>query len=154
MPWIVPAMAFFVLTGLGLDYDLFLCVRITEARVAGFSPVEAVGQGLTSAGGTIASCGIIMVVAFGSLLFSGNITLNVLGFAMVVGVAFDSFVVAGVLNPALMSLIGHMNWWPSPLAKAAHKQFVMASDKKDVGPVEDLGTSLQPSDARLCNPDA
>lgn len=133
LPWIVPVVVFFVLTGIGLDYDVFLCVRITEYRNDGADPIQAIRDGLTSVGGIIASAGLVMVVAFGALLFSSIQQLNMLGFMMVISVIFCTMVACTVVNPAILSLLGHYNWWPSQLSKPT------------TGTANDMGQSLQPA---------
>jgi len=125
VPWVVPVVVFFVVTGLGLDYDIFLSVRITEFRAEGHSPTEAIRRGLIATGGIITSAGIIMSVAFGSLLFSSIIELNMLGLMMTSSVLFDTFVARSLVNPAMMSIIGRANWWPSSLSNI------------DIGAIED-----------------
>lgn len=137
LPWIVPVVVFFVLTGISLDYDVFLCVRITEYRNDGADPIQAIRSGLASVGGIIASAGLVMVVAFGALMFSSIQQLNMLGFMMVVSVLFCTMVACTVVNPAILSILGHTNWWPSELSKPT----VDASN--------DMGHSLQPASDRL-----
>jgi len=138
LPWIVPVVVFFVLTGIGLDYDVFLVTRITEYRNDGCEPNEAIRKGLESVGGIIASAGLVMIVAFGALLFSSIQQLNMLGFMMVISVAFCTMVACTVVNPAMMSILGHYNWWPSP--------------KSPVGASNDMGHSLQPTSEQIQPP--
>lgn len=101
LPWLVPPVVFFLLTGLGLDYDIFLCVRITEFRSMG----EAIRKGLISIVGIINSAGLVMVFAFGAMLLSQM--------QQLITVLYLMWVVVGIVNPASMSLLGHANWWPS-----------------------------------------
>merc|ERR1711990_196027 len=105
-----------VVTGLGLDYDIFLSVRITEYRALGHTPQEAIRHGLVSTGGIITSAGVIMAIALGAMIFSSLLQLNMLGFMMLIAVLFDTFVARSLVNPSLMSLLGRANWWPSALA--------------------------------------
>jgi hypothetical protein len=131
LPWLVPVVVFFVLTGIGLDYDVFLCVRVTEYRNDGVEPIQAIRSGLSSVGGIIASAGLVMVVAFGALMFSSIQQLNMLGFMMVISVIFCTMVACTLVNPAILSILGNFNWWPSDLSKPA-----LAND---------MGQSLQPT---------
>jgi RND superfamily putative drug exporter len=133
LPWIVPVVVFFVLTGIGLDYDVFLCVRITEYRNDGADPIQAIRSGLASVGGIIASAGLVMIVAFGALMFSSIQQLNMLGFMMVISVVFCTMVACTVVHPAILSILGNFNWWPSDLSKPP------------VGASNDMGQSLQPT---------
>ena len=43
--WLTPVLAISILVGLGLDYDLFLFLRVLEYREAGFSTEAAMRKG-------------------------------------------------------------------------------------------------------------
>jgi RND superfamily putative drug exporter len=139
LPWLVPVIIFFVLTGIGLDYDVFLCVRITEYRNDGLDPIQAIRSGLSSVGGIIASAGLVMIVAFGAELLSSLQQLNILGFMTVIAITFCTMVACTVVNPAVLSILGRHNWWPSELSKQSG------------GAVNDMGQSLQPASDRIDN---
>lgn len=117
MCWLVPVMAFSILVGLGLDYDIFLLTRIREYRAMGVADpgddsASNVLMGLAQTGGVITAAGAIMAIAFLGLLFSGEPVLNQLSFLLVFSVLFDTLVVRSVLVPAMMTLLGRWNWWP------------------------------------------
>eukprot|EP00929_Paragymnodinium_shiwhaense_P120328 TRINITY_DN92269_c0_g1_i1.p1 TRINITY_DN92269_c0_g1~~TRINITY_DN92269_c0_g1_i1.p1 ORF type:complete len:897 (+),score=131.76 TRINITY_DN92269_c0_g1_i1:53-2692(+) len=114
--WMLPVIAFFVISGICLDYDIFLLVRISEYRGQGLDASEAIRQGVVSTGGIITSAGAIMAVAFGGLLFASTAELRCLGWLMVSATLFDTFVVRTIVNPAIMSVMGRLNWWPSGLS--------------------------------------
>merc|ERR1711998_67063 len=133
MPWIIPVVVFFVLTGIGLDYDVFLCARITEYRNDGIEPTQAIISGMNSVAGIIGSAGLVMVVAFGSLLFSTIQQLNMLGFMMTISVSFCTVIACVFVNPAIMSILGYYNWWPSSMSK-----------KQSYDTRSFLGASMQP----------
>lgn len=116
LPWFAPIVAFFIITGFGLDYDIFLLVRVTELRGKGQDPQSAVREGLVSTGGIITAAGLVMVFAFSGMLFSELVQGSMFGFMMVLAVLFDTFVARSIVNPAGMSLLGHWNWWPSKLS--------------------------------------
>lgn len=115
--WMDPVVLFFVLSGLSLDYDIFLLMRITEFRGQGLKPLQAVQRGLAASGGVITAAGVVMALAFGGLLFSGMPSLNVISVTMVIAVLYDTFLARSVLNPVLLSLLGRWSWWPSPLSR-------------------------------------
>jgi len=126
---------FFIITGIGLDYDIFLLVRVTELRGKGLDPQTAIQEGLVSTGGIITAAGMVMVFAFAGMLFSDLITANTYGFMMCVAILFDTFIARSIVNPALMSLLGYWNWWPSNLSKPAgsDKRFVNALEVDEEG---------------------
>lgn len=133
LSWVIPVVVFFVLTGIGLDYDVFLCVRVTEYRNEGIEPTQAIIRGMNAVTGIISTAGLVMIVAFGSLLASAIQTLNILGFMMSTSVVFCTFVACIFVNPATMSLMGYWNWWPSNMSK-----------KQSYDTRSFLGASLQP----------
>jgi uncharacterized membrane protein YdfJ with MMPL/SSD domain len=112
----LPVIMFSMITGICSDYDIFLLVRIMEYRSAGVDPRTSVQKGLSSTGGIITAAGVIMAIAFGGLLFSSIPSVNVMGLMMVAAVLYDTFVARCIVNPAVMSLLGRYNWWPSRLS--------------------------------------
>jgi uncharacterized membrane protein YdfJ with MMPL/SSD domain len=103
---------FSVLVGLGLDYDLFLFLRVLEYREAGFSTEASMRKGLYRTGSVITTAGLIMVIAFGGMQFSHSMVLNQFSLMLFVCVIVDTFLVRTTLVPALVSLAGEYNWWP------------------------------------------
>ena len=69
-------MAFSIIVGLGLDYDIFLASRVLEFRLNGYDEQSSILKGLYKTGGIITAAGTIMAVAFGGLLFASELLLN------------------------------------------------------------------------------
>jgi hypothetical protein len=115
LPWFAPVSIFFIITGIGLDYDIFLLVRVTELRAKGMDPVTAIQEGVCTTAGIITAAGMVMVFAFSGMLFSTMVQVNMCGFMLVVAVLYDTFIARSIVNPAVMSLLGYWNWFPSPL---------------------------------------
>jgi len=105
-------MSFSILVGLGLDYDIFLFSRVVEYRKAGFSDRASITKGVYKTGRIITAAGVIMSIAFGGLLFSKQMVLNQFGFMLCIAVLVDTFVVRTLMVPAIMGLVGWVNWWP------------------------------------------
>ena len=110
--WIVPVVTFPILVGLGLDYDVFLLTRVFELRLAGATNTRAITVGLVRSGNVITAAGLIMAIAFMGLLLNSTATLNQMACILVTSVLLDTFVVRTLLLPAIMSLLGPLNWWP------------------------------------------
>ncbi len=110
--WLVPIMAFSILIGIGLDYDIFLLSRISEFRDMGFTEKASIHKGLFKTGNIISFAGIIMAIAFSGLLFSREMVLNQFGFMLCIAVLIDTFIIRTILVPAIMSLASKWNWWP------------------------------------------
>jgi len=115
--WAPPIVSFSLIVGIGLDYDIFLLVRIKEYREMGYSTHEAIVLGYAKTGHIITAAGVIMAVAFSGLLFSDIPGMNMLSFYMVFSVIFDTFVVRSLLVPSTMSLLREANWWPGMYPK-------------------------------------
>lgn len=120
LAWIVPIISYSLIVGIGLDYDIFLLIRVKEYRTMGYSSSDSVVLGLYKTGHIITAAGIIMSIAFSGLLFSNMPALNQLAFYLVCAVLFDTFIVRSILVPALMSLLKDWNWFPSKLPPVIH----------------------------------
>eukprot|EP01065_Artemidia_motanka_P035247 TRINITY_DN43154_c0_g1_i1.p1 TRINITY_DN43154_c0_g1~~TRINITY_DN43154_c0_g1_i1.p1 ORF type:complete len:1076 (+),score=413.39 TRINITY_DN43154_c0_g1_i1:79-3228(+) len=112
LSWFVPPLAVSITMALGLDYDIFLLVRIVELREFGYSDPAAILKGVYKSGGIISGAGIIMAIAFGGLMASQMEALNQFGVILVVSVLLDTFVIRTMFVPAAMFLLGRWNWWP------------------------------------------
>lgn len=113
--WLVPIMSFSIVVGLALDYDVFLIYRILEYRLEGYEHRSSVALGLDATGGIITAAGVIMAVAFGSLMFSSNPVLYQWSFLVTSAVLLDTFVVRTIIVPILTGLAGQHCWWPRRL---------------------------------------
>lgn len=97
----VPVYAFIFLVALGIDYNIILVSRFLEERVN--RPVkEALQVALTHTGGVISSAGLILAATFAALMTMPIADLFVFGFIVAIGILLDTFLVRGVLLPALM----------------------------------------------------
>ncbi len=116
LDWSVPFFAFCLLVALGVDYNIFLMSRVKEEYTPG-DVTGSVARALSSTGKIITSCGIIMAGTFGALLVSPLDSLVQVGFATVVGLLLDTFVIRSLLVPAIAVKIGELNWWPGRKVK-------------------------------------
>ncbi|MCX7746668.1 MAG: MMPL family transporter [Clostridia bacterium] len=114
--WSTPFFSFCLLVALGVDYNIFLMSRVKEEYKPG-DVKGAVSRALTSTGSIITSCGIIMAGTFGAMLASPLINLVEVGFAAVVGLLLDTFIVRSLLVPAIAVKVGELNWWPGRKVK-------------------------------------
>ena len=111
-------MSFSVLTGLALDYDIFLLSRIVEYRELGYDDRAAVTLGLAKTGWIISAAGLVMAIAFGGLLLAQEPAMNQLSFFLVVSVLVDTFLTRTILVPCIMDMLGERNWAPRQMALA------------------------------------
>jgi uncharacterized membrane protein YdfJ with MMPL/SSD domain len=103
---------FVFLVALGVDYNIYLMARIREETAE--QPLhDGVRVALSRTGGVITSAGIILAGTFGALMTLPLRDLFQVGFAVALGVLLDTFVVRSVMVPAIVTLLGRWNWWPS-----------------------------------------
>jgi putative drug exporter of the RND superfamily len=115
--WSVPPLAFVVLVAVGADYNLLFVSRMRDESPRGAR--YGVIRTLTSTGGVITAAGLIFAASMGGLLFSSISTVVQGGFVIGVGVLLDTFVVRTITVPAMATLVGRANWWPSRLSRAS-----------------------------------
>ena len=110
--WTVPIFSFSLLCALALDYDVFLMTRIVEMKKQGYNNEAAIAKAVWKTGRIISFAGVIMFIAFGSLMFSNTTMFNEFGAVASFAVLIDTFIIRPVFGPALMSLFGTAAWWP------------------------------------------
>jgi putative drug exporter of the RND superfamily len=113
---IVPIVAFAIVFGLSMDYEVFLVARVLEARRNGMSELEAIPEGIAKTAGLITSAAAIMIVVFAAFTFGHFLVIKMLGFTLAVAVFLDATVVRIVIGPALLRVAGDWNWWPGGLS--------------------------------------
>ncbi len=123
---LVPIVAFAIVFGLSMDYEVFLVARVLEARRSGLSEMEAIPEGLARTAGLITSAAAIMIVVFAAFTFGNFLVVKMIGFTLAVAVFIDATLVRIVIGPALLRIAGDWNWWPGGLPDARSTP-VMAS---------------------------
>ena len=98
-------MAFSVLVGLALDYDIFLMARVVEFRKLGWSDRAAICLAVEKTGNIITAAGLIMSISFAGLLIPQTVVLNQCGFILFIGVAIDTFIIRTLVVPAVFVLL-------------------------------------------------
>ena len=118
---LVPIVAFAIVFGLSMDYEVFLVARVLEARRGGLSEMDAIPEGLARTAGLITSAAAIMIVVFAAFTFGSFLVVKMIGFTLAVAVLIDATLVRIVIGPALLRLAGDWNWWPWGLPKQARR---------------------------------
>jgi putative drug exporter of the RND superfamily len=113
---IVPIVAFAIVFGLSMDYEVFLVARVLEERRRGLSEMEAIPEGMARTAGLITSAAAIMIVVFAAFTFGSFLVIKMLGFTLAIAVLIDATLVRIVIGPALLRVAGDWNWWPGGLA--------------------------------------
>jgi RND superfamily putative drug exporter len=107
----VPLFMFAILFGLSMDYEVFLVSQIEEHVHAGEDNKQSVVSGLVTSARVITAAAAIMVFVFGSFVLNGDPTVKQFGVGLAVAVILDATVVRCLLVPALMILMGKINWY-------------------------------------------
>jgi putative drug exporter of the RND superfamily len=123
---LVPIVAFAIVFGLSMDYEVFLVARVLEARRSGLSEMDAIPEGLARTAGLITSAAAIMIVVFAAFTFGNFLVVKMIGFTLAIAVLIDATLVRVVIGPALLRIAGDWNWWPGGLA-TARKELTAAS---------------------------
>ncbi|MGE7665115.1 MMPL family transporter [Ureibacillus composti] len=99
----VPIYAFIFLVALGIDYNIILASRFIEERKS-HKVKDALEIAIRNTGGVISSAGVILAATFAALTTMPIADLFVFGFIVSIGILIDTFLVRGMLLPALILL--------------------------------------------------
>ncbi|MFE3054466.1 MMPL family transporter [Nocardia sp. NPDC059239] len=113
-----PIILFTLAFGLSTDYEVFLLGRIREERACGSDDREAVAEGLARTGRIVTSAALLFCLAMAAMVLSRLTFVKELGFGTATAVLLDATVVRAVLVPALMMLLGSVNWWAPRILRA------------------------------------
>jgi RND superfamily putative drug exporter len=109
--WTVPPLAFVVLVAVGADYNMLFVSRMRDESPHGMR--YGIIRTLSSTGGVITAAGVIFAASMWGLLFSSIGTVIQGGFVIGAGILLDTFLVRTITVPAMATLVGEANWWPS-----------------------------------------
>jgi RND superfamily putative drug exporter len=107
----IPLMVFAFLFGLSMDYEVFILARVREEYDLTGSTDAAVVRGIGLTGRLVTSAALILFLAFVALGSGPQVFLKTFATGLAAGILLDATVVRGVLVPALVSLMGSVNWW-------------------------------------------
>jgi RND superfamily putative drug exporter len=106
----IPVLAFAIVFGLSMDYEVFLISRVHEEWQNRRDAGAAVREGLARTGRVITAAAAVMVAVFGAFAISGSRVLEMFGLAMASAVLLDAVVVRMLLLPAVLQLLGRRTW--------------------------------------------
>lgn len=117
-----PILLFCVAFGLSIDYEVILLSAIRERWLCHGDDRRAVVEGLGSSARIISASALLLIVVFGTFATSGITMVKLFGVGLAIAIFVDATLVRFALVPALMSLAGAANWWPTRprLAGAEH----------------------------------
>jgi RND superfamily putative drug exporter len=106
----VPPIAFAILFGLSMDYEVFLMSRIREEHVRGAPTVQAVQDGIAGVGRVIVAAAFIMSSVFFSFLLAPDRVSKEFGLLLGVAILTDALIVRMTVVPSLLALLGERAW--------------------------------------------
>jgi putative drug exporter of the RND superfamily len=106
----IPVMAFAIVFGLSMDYEVFVVSRVHEEWQRRGDASAAVREGLAHTGRVVTAAALVMVAVFGAFALSGERVLELFGLMMATAVFLDAFVIRMVLLPAVLQLLGRRTW--------------------------------------------
>jgi len=110
-PWI-PLMMFTIVFGLSMDYEVFLLSRVREEWNRDGVNERAVAAGLSGTARVITAAALIMVCVFASFIINDPLrVINIFALGLATAIFVDATLVRMVLVPAIMRLLGRVNWW-------------------------------------------
>lgn len=107
----LPIILFSILFGLSMDYEVFLLTRVKEVYDETGDNTRSVALGLERTGRVITSAAMILVLVAAAFTTSDIIIVKALGLGMALAILLDSTLVRALLVPALMRIMGTLNWW-------------------------------------------
>ncbi len=135
----IPVILFSIVFGLSMDYEVLLVSRMHEEYIRLGDNTAAVASGLERTGRLITGAAAVMFVVFMAFGLAEVVIIKAIGIGLAIAVAIDATIVRSLVVPAVMRLLGDLNWWaPRPLR--------WAYDRIGIG---ELGVEPQPSVATL-----
>jgi RND superfamily putative drug exporter len=142
----VPPIAFAILFGLSMDYEVFLMSRIREEHVHGADTVTAVKDGVAGVGRVIVAAALIMSSVFFSFLLNPDRVSKEFGLLLGVAILTDALIMRLTFVPALLTLLRERSWWiPRWLEAILPKITIEAPGARDTEPA--LPPGAKPADA-------
>ena len=112
----IPVILFSIVFGLSMDYEVLLVSRIHEEYVRTGNNTFAVASGLERTGRLITGAAAIMFTVFMAFGLAEVVIIKAIGVGLAIAVAIDATIVRSLVVPAVMRLLGNVNWWaPRPL---------------------------------------
>ena len=106
----IPVMAFAIVFGLSMDYEVFLVSRIHEEWQHRRDNTLAVREGLVRTGRVITAAAAVMVAVFLSFAAGDDRVLKLFGVSLATAVFLDAVVIRMILLPAVLQLLGRRTW--------------------------------------------
>jgi putative drug exporter of the RND superfamily len=98
-----------------MDYEVFVLSRLREEYDRTGDTDEAVVTALARTGRLVTSAALILAISFIALSTNPNVLVQIIGSALAFGILVDAVIIRTLLVPAIVSLMGRVNWWMPPV---------------------------------------
>jgi RND superfamily putative drug exporter len=106
----VPPIAFAILFGLSMDYEVFLMSRVREEHVRGKPTRQALVDGIAGVGRVIVAAALIMSSVFFSFTIGDDRVTKEFGLLLGIAILTDALIVRMTMVPALLTMLGERSW--------------------------------------------
>ena len=107
----VPPIAFAILFGLSMDYEVFLMSRIREEHIHGKLTRDAVKDGVGAIGKVVFAAAIIMSAVFIAFMLTPDRISKEFGLLLAVAILTDALIMRLTVVPALLNVLGEKSWY-------------------------------------------
>jgi RND superfamily putative drug exporter len=106
----IPPIAFAILFGLSMDYEVFLMSRVREEHIHGSSTITSVQDGVAGVGRVIVAAALIMASVFFAFMLEPDRVTKEFGLMLGVAILTDALLVRMTLVPALLTVLEERSW--------------------------------------------
>jgi RND superfamily putative drug exporter len=106
----VPPIAFAILFGLSMDYEVFLMSRVREEHVRGKQTRQALTDGIAGVGRVIVAAALIMSSVFFSFTIGDDRITKEFGLLLGIAILCDALLVRMTMVPALLTMLAERSW--------------------------------------------
>ncbi len=107
----VPPIAFAILFGLSMDYEVFLMSRVREEHLRGKDTRLSLVDGIAGVGRVIVAAALIMSSVFFSFTIGDDRVTKEFGLLLGIAILTDALIVRMTMVPALLTMLGERTWW-------------------------------------------
>ncbi|HEU0247696.1 MAG TPA: MMPL family transporter [Gaiellaceae bacterium] len=107
----IPPIAFAILFGLSMDYEVFLMSRIREEHAHGLNTHDAIEVGVSAIGRVVVAAAVIMGTVFAAFILSADRVPKEFGLLLAIAILTDALIVRMTLVPAFLGLLREKSWY-------------------------------------------
>jgi RND superfamily putative drug exporter len=135
----IPVIMFSLIFGLSMDYEVLLVSRIQEEYRLSGDNRQAVAEGLQRSGRLITGAAGIMVAVFLAFGVGEVVYIKAIGLGLAIAIAIDASIVRALVVPAVMRLLGNLNWWAPPPLAWVYRRLSLGERQLAAEPIEAAG---------------